>query len=46
MTVFGPTDNQIATNVVAFLSTEKLITTLNDPLTAIRRLFAAFGDFY
>jgi len=46
MTVFGPTDNQAATNVVAFLSTGKLITALNDPLAVIRRLFDAVGDFY
>jgi hypothetical protein len=45
MTVFGPSDNQTATNVVAFLSTGKLITTLNDILAAIRYTFAAVSDF-
>jgi|TARA_R110000850_G_C9617436_1_gene430572 hypothetical protein len=46
MTVFGPSDNQTATNVVAFLSNEKLITALNDLLAVIRDLFAAFNAFY
>jgi hypothetical protein len=45
MTVFGPADNQTATNVVAFLSTGELITTLNDILAAIRHTFAAVSDF-
>jgi len=46
MTVFGPSNNQTATNVVAFLSKENLITALNDLLAAIRTSFAAFNAFY
>ena len=46
MTVFGPADNQTATNVVAFLSIDKLITTLNDQLSTVRCSFGVFSIFY
>jgi len=45
MTVFGPSNNQTATNVVTFLSKEKLITVLNDLRAAFSDQFAAFAAF-